>query len=204
MEKHNGNREVKGEYAPPTDGPELADRLASKIISRANETALEDIAKIRSRMANTIRRARYRAIRVGHRFAMRIANRDIILDHTRLSHNFHKLSIKLRADCVELALAIAQEVIADELVTNPLSVRKRVSRAVKFMLNSPRYKAVLNPEDLGRAENNDPKTPCATDPEISRGHARIETSNGVTVLDPLAHLGRIAEELKNNLAFMEE
>lgn len=192
--------EVENGIVPLAEGTTAANELATSIIGNANEVAIRTIGRARRELAGKLRSAKSRAMRLGHKRAVKSAHREIEELKVQLAKDFRdKLSI-FKDECLELTLLIAQEVVADELATNPQSIKRRITRAVQQLSKTTRYKAFFNPKDLSTFKDlPQPIITAESDHTVTRGAARLESLNGTVNIDPLKHLSRIAAEIRNSL-----
>lgn len=198
--------EVSGTFRAPTDGTGASLKLASQIIDRANDVAIRTVATARRQVAAKLNSIKCRAKKLGQKRSIKSAQRELAAIKSQMATDFERMLSNFKNDCLDLCLTITKDVVADELVNNPQSIKKRISRAVQQLSRSTKYKAYLNPEDKEAAVNKpQPKniSDFELDPSIPRNVTRLESTTGSIVIDPYQHFNRIAAEIKNTLLSSE-
>lgn len=198
--------ELSGTFDTPTDGTKATLDLAGKIIFRANDVAITTVARARREVAAQVRAVKSRATRLGQKRAIKAAKSELDEMKRQMSRDFEKLQNNFKNECLELCLSITRDVIADELTSNPSSIKKRIARAIQQLARGAKYKLFLSPDDKKVNEDKIQLKNISDyelDQGVSSGAARLESSTGVALIDPFQHFSRIALEIKNTLTVSE-
>ncbi len=202
------NRENKNKYCFPKIDPSLVDGQMPDLQSDHNAEA----AKIKTMEAQGYESG----FKIGQQDSLLTENRRVepvisVLDHVKTCLNDHMAGTRFssQTDSIQLAVAMAQRIIQNEIQKNPEPTVKIIRSALKMAIGQDHLKIKTHPEDSETVRvilkdeisdtDTDKKVEVVPDRSIQRGGCLIETDFGTIDARIEQQLALIEDELQSEV-----
>ncbi len=126
----------------------------------------------------------------------------------RVHHTINEELTRLEEECLQIAVTLSEEILQHEVITNTLSLKKKIREALTEMNNSKNIIVHVHKEDVKAAEElqMDYQIQIIPSPEIEQGCAKLTSENGSVTInwrDELSKKKRALEEQLHDLQTQE-
>lgn len=175
--------------------------IARDTLHEAQSKALQLLAATRKELASNAWRMRKRARRVGFSAGRKVGQAELqkFLDFESV---YARTIHAAERDCVELSVALASEIIGQDLAPNTDLLLERIKRAIGSLLEQRIIRISVNPSavsDVTFGMHGIRGLEVVGDDLIATGNAVIDTASGRLELDWRAHLESLRQRLLNKV-----
>lgn len=179
--------------------------LAVSLLKKACHQSGEQLKKQRKRAAIQIVRTKKKALQLGYKQG----KKEALSKHCQLlikGHlSYQKIIQQANQDCLELALTVAEEIIATQLTAEPGWVAKRIERLLSSLLEQNGIKIKVSHTDYHQVSNElkdlalQRRIKIESCDSIEVGNAVLETVSGKIELSWQEQLSQLKEHLQSQL-----
>jgi len=200
-------------FQEETNPPEpMANLNVEELIERAQRDADQIVGKAKAQAAEIEREAYENGLQEGRKTGELMAEQQMqtVLTHyhqslTNLDEVRDRMLSQMQLDILDLVLHTATKVIHTELQANPQVILTMVKEAIQTLKQRKNLTVYLNPDDhvhvmaISEAEKQSwlgTQVQLESDPRLSRGSFRIETTAGELDANVETQLHRLREEMQ--------